>query len=150
MEALAIPFTSESASWHAGIFAIINGNALIANIPLIYWFHGSHDRMVLSCSYGLWLEVAACNLARSGNHSLEWGVNALLYGFFINTVMSSYTLPIPKTTKSFQRFQPNECNIDLALWTHSKATMRFSYNMLCIPRTIFHIVVTSWKGWYFC
>lgn len=63
-------FTRDSASWHAGIFAIKNESASIANVPLRYCFYGGHDRMALSCSYGLWLEVVGCNLARSGNHSL--------------------------------------------------------------------------------
>lgn len=139
------PFTSDSASWHAGIFAIINGSALIANVPLRYCFYGGHDRMSLSCSYGLRLEVAGCNLARSGNHSLGWGVNALLYGCFINSVRCHLTFcQSQRQLNAFSpdRYQSPEHNEDLALWT-----MRFSCNMLCVPRKISSYCYdkTKWK-----
>lgn len=136
------PFTSDSASWHVGIFAIIN---LSAVIPFRYCFHGGHDGMALSCSYGLWLGVAGSNLVRSGNHSLGWGVNALLYGCFINSVRFHLTLCQSQrqlNAFSSDRYQPPECNKDLAVWT-----MKFSCNMLCVPRTISSYCYgkTKWK-----
>lgn len=135
------PFTSDSASWHVGIFAIINGSALIANVPLRYCFYGGHDRMSLSCSYGLWLEVAGCNLARSGNHSLGWGVNALLYGSYINSVRWMHSV-LTDTS------HPNATKILLSeQWGLVATCFVFQEQFL-------HIVMTKqngekWKAWYF-